>query len=99
MAKPDITLERSQGIVSQMAAQIYAAYIARGALDKPANINKVRQYIRQAFQNQIEERRFSLVEILSPCPTYWHLSPADSLKKITDEVIPNFPIGVIKDER
>jgi len=75
------------------------AYIARGALDKPANIIKVRQYIKQAFQNQIEERRFSLVEILSPCPTYWHLSPADSMKKITDEVILNFPIGVIKDER
>ena len=75
------------------------AYIARGALNKPANILKAREYIKQAFLNQIEGRRFSLVELLSACPTYWHLSPSESMKKITEEVIPNFPLGVIKDER
>lgn len=75
------------------------AYIARAALDKPAHVRKAKQYIKEAFRNQMENRRFSLVEILSPCPTYWHLSPVDSMKKISEEVIPNFPLGVIKDER
>ncbi|MEA1926715.1 MAG: thiamine pyrophosphate-dependent enzyme [Candidatus Auribacterota bacterium] len=74
------------------------AFIARGALDKPANIIKARGYIRKAFQNQMDNRRFSLVEILSPCPTYWHLSPRESLKRLTNEVIPHFPLGIIKDE-
>ena len=74
------------------------AFISRAALDTPANTLKAKKYITRAFRNQIEGRRFSLVEILTTCPTYWRLSPGQSLKRITEEVIPNFPIGVIKDE-
>ncbi len=72
-------------------------FIARGALDTPANIRKVREYITRAFRNQIEGRRFSLVEVLSPCPTYWRASPVDCLCRISRELIPHFPLGVIKD--
>ncbi len=73
-------------------------YIARGALDSPAHIKTLKGYIKKAFENQVRERRFSLVEALSPCPTYWRLSPRDSLRRISEEVIPHFPLGVIKDE-
>lgn len=73
-------------------------YIARGALDTPAHIRTLKGYIRKAFENQVRGRRFSLVEALSPCPTYWRLSPRDSLRRIGEEVIPHFPLGVIKNE-
>jgi 2-oxoglutarate ferredoxin oxidoreductase subunit beta len=73
------------------------AFIARSALDKPANILKTRQYIKHAFLNQIEGEGFSLVEVLSPCPVYWRLSPVESIRRITEVVIPQFPVGIIKD--
>ncbi len=72
-------------------------FIARAALNTPANISRSRKYIKRAFQNQIDGKRFSLVEILSPCPTYWRLSPRESLERLTNKVIPEFPLGVIKD--
>ncbi len=72
-------------------------FIARAAIDGPAGILTSRQYIKKAFLNQIEGKGFSLVEILSPCPTYWRLSPQESLKRITKEVIPQFPTGIFKD--
>ncbi|MDP8237394.1 MAG: thiamine pyrophosphate-dependent enzyme [Candidatus Erginobacter occultus] len=73
-------------------------YIARGALDTPAHTRVLKGYIKKAFLNQVEGRRFSLVEALSPCPTYWRLTPQDSLARIGAEIIPHFPLGVIKDE-
>ena len=73
-------------------------FIARAALDTPSHTLKAKKYITRAFRNQIEGRRFSLVEILSPCPTYWRLSPRDSLRRITEKVIPAFPLGIIKDK-
>ena len=85
-------------VCEMMAPLDGTVFIARGALDTPANIIKVKQYIKKAFQNQIEGRRFSLVEVLSPCPTYWRLSPVESIKRLTEEVIPAFPLGIIKDE-
>ncbi|MFH1038575.1 MAG: thiamine pyrophosphate-dependent enzyme [PVC group bacterium] len=74
------------------------AFIARGALDTPRHIIELKAYIMKAFQNQIEGRRFSLVEALSPCPIYWRTSPRESLRRISEKVIPHFPLGVIKDE-
>jgi len=72
-------------------------YIARSALDKPANILKARRYIKHAFLNQIEGEGFSLVEILSPCPVYWGLSPLESVRRLGDTVVSHFPLGIIKD--
>lgn len=75
------------------------AYIARGALDTTAHIRILKGYIKKAFLNQIEGRRFSLVEVLSPCPTYWRMTPQASLVRISQQIIPQFPLGVIKDEQ
>ncbi len=72
-------------------------YIARGALDTPAHTRTLKGYIRQAFLNQVEGRRFSLVEALTTCPTYWRMTPAASLVRIREEIIPQFPLGVIKE--
>jgi 2-oxoglutarate ferredoxin oxidoreductase subunit beta len=74
-----------------------SAYIERTALTSPANILKTRKAIAKAFRVQIEGHGFSLVEVLSPCPTNWKKSPVESWKWIEEVMAKSFPIGVIKD--
>ena len=73
-----------------------AVYLSRATVTTPAQVIKAKKAIRQAFQAQIEKRGFSLVEILSPCPTNWRLSPAEALKWIEQEMVPVYPLGDIK---
>ncbi len=61
-------------------------YLARGELTTPGEIVKTKKYIKKALQNQMDNKGFSLVEILSPCPTNWGLSPINSVKKIREVV-------------
>lgn len=72
-------------------------YLVRTSVHNPQNVNKTKKYIKKAFENQINNVGFSLVEILSPCPTYWGVSPLDSLKWIEENMIPYFNLGIIKD--
>jgi 2-oxoglutarate ferredoxin oxidoreductase subunit beta len=71
-------------------------YIERTSLHSPQEIMKTKKAIKQAFSNQIEKIGFSLVEILSPCPTYWGKSPKDSLDWIKDIFTKEFPLGRLK---
>lgn len=73
-------------------------YLARCALNKPNRILEAQRAIKKAFTVQLEEKGFSLVELLSQCPTYWDCSPKESLSWIEKQMIPYFPLGVIKDE-
>ena len=73
-------------------------YIERVALYDNKTRAKARKAIRKALQNQIEGRGFSLVEVLSPCPTGWGVTPVDSLKWIEEKLLPAFPLGVFKDK-
>lgn len=73
-----------------------AVYLSRATVTTPAQVIKAKKAIRQAFQAQIEKRGFSLVEILSPCPTNWKLSPAEALKWIEQEMVPVYPLGDLK---
>ncbi|HHF98166.1 MAG TPA: 2-oxoglutarate oxidoreductase [Candidatus Aerophobetes bacterium] len=75
-----------------------ASYLERVAVNNPTNIRKTKKAIKKAFLFQIEKKKFSLVEVLSPCPTCWRLSPVDSLKWIEEFMIPYYPLGVIKEE-
>ena len=74
-----------------------ASYLARTALDKPANIIKTKKALQKAFKTQIQSRGFSMVEILSPCPTDWGMTPLEAQKRLKDEMIPYFPLGVYRD--
>jgi 2-oxoglutarate ferredoxin oxidoreductase subunit beta len=74
-----------------------AVYIERTAVNSPANIRKTKKAIRKAFQAQIDDLGYSLVEILSPCPTNWKMNPLESWQWIDKEMIKEFPLGVIKD--
>jgi len=74
-----------------------SAFIARTAVNSPANIMRTKKAVARAFQVQLENRGFSLVEILSPCPTNWKMTPVDACQWIEDHVIQSYPLGTIKD--
>ena len=83
--------------ISEMLALLPGVgYIERVSLESPQAVLKAKRAIKQAFQNQINNLGFSLVEILSPCPTYWGLSPKESLDWIREVMQKEFPLGRIK---
>jgi 2-oxoglutarate ferredoxin oxidoreductase subunit beta len=73
-------------------------YIERTAVSSPKNIRKTKRAITKAFKTQIEGLGFSLVEVLSPCPTNWKLSSVDAHKWVEEHMVKTFPLKVIKDE-
>lgn len=85
--------------VSEMLATIDGAtFIARTSVDSPKNILKTKALIEKAFRYQIEGKGFSLIEILSPCPTDWWLTPEESLKFISSRMMQIFRPGILKDK-
>lgn len=72
------------------------AYAARVSVHNPANVIKTKKAIRKAFEVQQNKQGFSIVEILSTCPTNWGLPPVDSLKWLENNMIPYFPLGEYK---
>ena len=94
----DIKLEGYPIKISEMLALTKGAvYIERTAVNSPANIRKTKKAIRKAFQTQIDDLGYSLVEILSPCPTNWRMTPLEAWQWIDKEMTKEFPLGVIKD--
>ncbi|MBW2265586.1 MAG: 2-oxoglutarate oxidoreductase [Deltaproteobacteria bacterium] len=84
--------------LSQMlAVAAGSVYVERTSVTSPKNVIKTKKAIKKAFQVQMDDLGFSLVEILSPCPTNWKLSSVDSCKRINEEVVKNYPLKVIKD--
>ncbi len=75
-----------------------AVYIERTAVNSIKNIRKTKKAITKAFKIQMAGLGFSLVEILSPCPTNWKMSPIDACRWIDEDVAQTFPLKVIKDE-
>ncbi|MDD4953372.1 MAG: thiamine pyrophosphate-dependent enzyme [Candidatus Omnitrophica bacterium] len=83
--------------ISEMLALLSGVkYVERVSLHSPQEIIKAKRAVKQAFQNQIDNLGFSLVEILSSCPTYWGLSPQGSLEWIRDVMVKEYPLGRIK---
>jgi 2-oxoglutarate ferredoxin oxidoreductase subunit beta len=74
-----------------------SVFLARGAVSSPQNIRLTKKYIRKAFEVQDKKLGFSLVEILSPCPVNWGLTPVQSMRYIEDTVVKEYPLGIIKD--
>jgi 2-oxoglutarate ferredoxin oxidoreductase subunit beta len=72
-------------------------YIERCALSSPARVSQAKKAVKRAFELQLNGAPgLSLVELLSPCPTYWRLSPPEALKWIENEMIKVFPLGCLK---
>jgi 2-oxoglutarate/2-oxoacid ferredoxin oxidoreductase subunit beta len=74
-----------------------AAYVARTSLATPAKVMATKKAIRKAFEVQLAGLGYSLVEVLSPCPTNWKVSPKDSFKYLEDIMEKEYPLGVFKD--
>jgi 2-oxoglutarate/2-oxoacid ferredoxin oxidoreductase subunit beta len=91
---------QSQGYplkISEMLAGLPAVrYVERTALSTPSEVLRTKKAIKEAFLNQINKIGFSLVEVLSPCPTYWGMTPSESLTWITESMSKEFPLGRIK---
>jgi 2-oxoglutarate ferredoxin oxidoreductase subunit beta len=80
--------------VSEMLATIDgSAFIERVALNTNANIIKAKKAIRKAFECQMEGKGFSLVEVLSTCPTNWGMNPTESMRWLEENMIPYYPLG------
>lgn len=73
------------------------AYAQRVSVDTVPNIQKAREAIKKAFLCQEEKKGFSIVEVLSTCPTNWGLEPAEALQWLRDNMIPYYPLGVYVD--
>ena len=74
-----------------------SAYIERTAVNSPANILKTKKAIAKAFRIQMEGHGFSLIEVLSPCPTNWKMEPIEACKWIDEVMAVHYPLGVLKD--
>ena len=73
------------------------AYAHRVAVDSVPHIREAKKAIRKAFETQKAKKGFSIVEVLSTCPTNWGLTPTEAIKRLQDEMIPYYPLGVYKD--
>ena len=83
--------------MSELLAQMEGAtYIARRSLHNPTEVRKAKKAIKQAFENQIHGFGFSMVELLSSCPTNWDITPAAALKFIETQMLPVYPLGDYK---
>ncbi|NSW83446.1 MAG: MFS transporter [Syntrophothermus sp.] len=91
---------RQQGfpfrVCEMLATAEGAAYIARVALYNPVQVNRAKKAIRRAFETQMAGLGFSLVEVLSACPTNWGLTPLEALKFVEEKMVPVYPLGEFK---
>ena len=79
-----------------LSGLVTPAYLERVAVNFPQQIIRAKKAIRRAFQYQIENKCFSLVEVLSTCPTNWGKTPAESTLWVEENLKSYFPLGVYK---
>ena len=82
-------------ILNQLGAP---TYLARVSCDSSPNVIKTKAAIKKAFQNQIDGKGFSLVEIMSNCPTNWGMTPLETLEYMKEHTLKEFPLGVYRDK-
>ena len=84
--------------VSEMLSELEGPqYIERVAVTSVAGIRKAKKAILKAFQNQIDGKGFSLVEVISTCPTNWGMTPEKAMQWANENMLPYYPLGVYRD--
>jgi 2-oxoglutarate ferredoxin oxidoreductase subunit beta len=84
--------------VSEMLSKLDGPeFIARVAVNNVKNVKTAAKAIKKGFQNQIDKKGFSLIEVVSSCPTNWGMTPEKALQWVEDNMIPYYPLGVYKD--
>jgi len=85
---------------SEVLAQLQGtSYLERVAVNSPAHVRKAKKAIAKGFQHQLKKTGFSMVEILSPCPTNWRMGTIESCKWIDEVMTKEYPLGVIKEKK
>jgi 2-oxoglutarate ferredoxin oxidoreductase subunit beta len=84
-------------ILEMMAVLQGVVYLERTSVHSPKDMMSTKKAIKKAFQIQLDNKGFSMVEVISPCPTYWGLTPVKAMQRIEKEVIKEYPLGVVKD--
>ncbi|MDR3341750.1 MAG: 2-oxoglutarate oxidoreductase [Treponema sp.] len=83
--------------VAELLASLEGSrYIARSAVNTAANVRKTKAYMKKALEAQLRGIGFTMVEILSPCPTNWGMEPVQAVEWLEQQMIPVFPLGEIK---
>ncbi len=94
----DVTTAGYPVKVSEMLSTLDGPeYIERVAVNSVKNVKAAKKAIKKAFQNQIEGKGFSLIEVVSTCPTNWGMTPSNALKWLEENMLPYYPLGVYKD--
>ena len=94
----DVTVVGYPVKVCEMLSQLDGpTYIERVAVNNVKNVKNAKRAIKKAFETQIAGKGFSLIEVLSVCPTNWGLSPTDAINWMTDNMEKYYPLGVYKD--
>ena len=75
-----------------------AGYIERVAVNNVKNVKAAKKAIEKAFRNQVEGKGFSLIEVVSTCPTNWGKTPEGALQWLEENMLPYYPLGVYKDK-
>ena len=84
-------------IMEMMVVLEGVTYLERTSVHTPKDVMNTKRAIKKSFQTQIDKKGFSMVEVISPCPTYWGLTPSKSMERIETEVLKEYPLGVLKD--
>ncbi len=71
-------------------------FLERTSVHAPANVIKTKKAIKKAFSYQLDGKGFSMIEILSQCPTDWAMTPLEAIERVKNEMVPYFPLGVYK---
>ena len=84
--------------VCEMLSQLDGPeFITRVAVNNVKNVKQAAKAIKKGFQNQIDKKGFSLIEVVSSCPTNWGMTPDKALQWVEEKMIPYYPLGVYKD--
>ena len=85
--------------VSEMLSTLEGPeYIERVAVNNVKNVRNAKKAILKAFKNQVEGKGFSLIEVVSTCPTNWGMTPSQALEWVDTNMLPYYPLGVYKDK-
>ena len=85
-------------VCEMLSALTGAKYLERVAVDTPQHVMAAKKAIKKAFENQVKGVGFSMVEVLSQCPTNWGVDPLKSLEFVRTKMMTQYPLGVFKDE-
>ena len=83
-------------VAELIASLAGSAYVVRRTATNPGNINKLKRAIKTAFKVQMHGLGYSLVEVVSNCPTNWGMTPKESLRWIEEKMLPYYPLGDYK---